>query len=396
MNVEQLGTNAEAFHKRLAGLRETTKALSWISPDLLPQAFKELIATSNTLRLAAEELYEQNEELLRTRYLLEEQCQTYQDLFELTSDAYLVTNTEGIIEEANCAACDLLACSKQFLVGKPIFNFVSLEECQRFRSEIKISQPKKSRKLVPPLKQHQSNLSDAAFTVGVVKNKQGKPQTIHWLIPDKTGYQRVELTPLNSDYNNYDISKNRPVHKYYKGEIIPLNPLVICYVRQGSVKLTTFFETGQEVMLGLATPDMVFGSSITSLKTYEARALSDVELVTIYEAEIAANPFLSYTLLPKIKQQLRQTESFLFIFAKRRVKERLLDFLLLLKQEIGERVAKGTRISIRFTHEEIASACCTTRVTITRLMGKLQQQGFINFDSKNHIILNDSLENFLV
>jgi PAS domain S-box-containing protein len=388
VNVEQLATNAEVFHKRLAGLHETTKALSWISPDLLPEAFKELIATSNTLRLAAEELYEQNEELLRTSYLREEECQTYQNLFELTSDAYLVTNTEGIIEEANSAACDLLACSKQFLVGKPIINFVSLEECQRFPSEIQISQSQKSRELVP-LKQRQSNSSYAALTVGVVKNKPGKPQTLHWLMGDKTGHQRVELTPLNYDCNDYDISKNRPVHKYYKGETIPLNPLVICYVLQGSVKLTTFCETGQEVMLGLAAPDMVFGSSITSLNTYEAIALSDVELVTIYEAEIAANPFLSYTLLPKIKQRLCQTESFLFIFAKRRVEERLQDFLLLLKQEIGQSVAKGTRISIRLTHEQIASACCTTRVTITRLLGKLQRQGFLSLDSNNHIIIRD-------
>ncbi|MGI2907278.1 helix-turn-helix domain-containing protein [Tolypothrix sp. VBCCA 56010] len=388
MKVEQLATNAELFHKRLAGLQETTKALSWISPDLLPQAFKELIATSNILQLAAEELYQQNEELIKTQYLLEEECQTYQDLFELTLDAYLVTNSEGVIKEANSAACDLLACSKQFLVGKPIFNFVCLEECQRFSSEIRISQSEKTRELVP-LKQSQSNSSYAAFTVGVVRNKQGKPQTLHWLMGEKTGHQRVELTPFNYNCNDYDIRLNRPVHKYYKGETIPLNPLVICYVLQGSVKLTTFCETGEEVMLGLATPDMVFGSSITSLNTYQAIALSDVQLVTIYEAEIDANPFLSYALLPKIKQRLRQTESFLFIFAKRRVEERLQDFLLLLKQEIGQTVAKGTRISIRFTHEEIASACCTTRVTITRLMSKLQQQGFMSFDSNNHIIIRD-------
>ena len=386
MNVEQLATNAELFHKRLAALQETTKALSWISPDLLPQACKELIATSNTLRLAAEEVYEQNEVLVRTLYLLEEECQTYQDLFELGSDAYLVTNSQGIIEEANSAACDLLACSKQFLVGKPIINFVYLEECQRFGSEI--SQSEKSRELVAP-NERQSNSSYAALTVGVVKNKQGKSQTLHWLMRNINGHQQIELAPLNYDCNDYDISQDRPIHKYYKGESIPLNPLVICYVRQGSVKLSTFSENGQEVMLGLAAPDMVFGSNITSLKTYEAIALSDVELVTIYEAEIAANPFLSYTLLPKIKQRLRQTESFLFIFAKRRVEDRLRDFLLLLKEEIGQRVAKGTRIPIRFTHEEIASACGTTRVTITRLIKKFQQQGFMSLDSKHHIIVKD-------
>jgi CRP-like cAMP-binding protein/PAS domain-containing protein len=388
MNVEQFTTNAEVFHKRLAGLHETTKALSWISPDLLPQAFKELIATSNTLRAAAEKLYKQNEELLTIRYLLEDECQTYQDLFELTLDAYLVTNTEGLIEDANSAACNFLKCSKQFLVGKPIINFVSLEECQRFPNEMQISQSEKTRELVP-LKPCQSNSSYAALAVGVVNNQQGKPQTLHWLVHDKTGHQLN--APSNYECNNYDISENRPVHKYYKGETIPLNPLVVCYVLQGSVKLTKFCETGEEVMLGFATPDMIFGSSIIYLNTYEAIALSDVELVTIHEVEIATNPFLSDTLLPKIKQRLRQTESFLFIFAKRRIEDRLEDLLMLLKKEIGQRVAKGTRISIPFTNEEIASACGTTRVTITRLMNKLQRKGFISFDSNNHIIINNSL-----
>ncbi len=89
-----------------------------------------------------------------------------------------------------------------------------------------------------------------------------------------------------------------------------------------------------------------------------------------------------------------QTESFLFIAGRRRVKERLQHLLLLLKQEIGQPVANGTRLSIRLTHEEIASACCTTRVTITRLMSTLHKQGFISFDSKNHIIINDLPEKF--
>ena len=268
---------------------------------------------------------------------------------------------------------------------------LSPEEYQPLNSEIQISQFEKSRKFAVP-KQSKSNLA-YAVAVGVIK-KQGKPQILYWLIHNKTGHQQLE-TPLNNDCNDCNISQNRPVYKYYKGETIPLNPLVICYVLQGSVKITTFCETGEEVLLGLAIPDMVFGSNITALNTYEAIALSDVELVTIPEAEIAANPLLSHKLLPKIKQRLRQTECFLFILGRRRVKERLQHLLLLLKQEIGQPVANGTRLSVRLTHEELASACCTTRVTITRLMSALHKQKFISFDFKNHIIINnDVLEKF--
>uniref|UniRef100_UPI0039C6BBAF Crp/Fnr family transcriptional regulator n=1 Tax=Nodularia chucula TaxID=3093667 RepID=UPI0039C6BBAF len=103
----------------------------------------------------------------------------------------------------------------------------------------------------------------------------------------------------------------------------------------------------------------------------------------------ALNPMLSHILLPKINQRLQQTEAFLVIAGKRRVEERLYNLLLFLKDQIGETVAEGTRLSVRLTHEDIASACCSTRVTITRLMGKLQQEGLISFDSKKYMILKD-------
>lgn len=395
MNVEKFSKNSEVFHQRLAHLHETANALFWISPDLLPEAFKELITTSNMLRLAAEKLYQQNEELTRTQYLLDKECQSYRDLFELAPEAYLITNGSGIIEAANRATCNLLNISKQYLMGKPIINFVATEQCQHFPYEA-IPIFESVGKELRPL-QGKKNLSDAV-TVSLAKNKRGRAEKIHWLIREKIPPQQVELAPLstsvNSDCYDCDITKNRPVHKYSKGETIPLNPSVVCYLLQGSVKLSTFCETGEEVLLGLAIPEMVFGST-TSLDTYQAVALSDVELVTISEAEIAVNPFLSHILLPKIKQRSHQAEHFLFISGRRRVEKRLQHLLLFLKDEIGQKVAKGTRLPIRLTHEEIASACCTTRVTITRLISKLHQQGFISFDAKNHIIINDVLVNFL-
>ena len=66
-----------------------------------------------------------------------------------------------------------------------------------------------------------------------------------------------------------------------------------------------------------------------------------------------------------------------------------ISLLLLLKQEIGQPVPQGTRMSVRFTDQDFAEACSTTRVTITRLLGQLQQQGRITLDSQNHIILRD-------
>ncbi|MEH2370879.1 PAS domain S-box protein [Nostoc sp.] len=387
MNIEKFVQRTEILHKRLADLYQTASLLPWISPDLLPEAFKELHNTSKIVQLAAEELYQQNEELVKTRNWLEAERYHYQDLFELAPDGYLVTNTEGIIQEANLTAAKLLNVSKHFLVGKPIVNFVLLEERQQVRNElIQLSQSDRVRELFVHLQQRYGELFDAALTVTVVRNQRGKAISLRWMVRNITERQQLESARVKDES---DIFNNRPLHKYAKGETIPLNPLVIWYVFQGLVKLSTYCETGEEVLIGLATAGMVFGSSLTSLDIYQATALADVELVSIYAAEVSASETLSHTLLPKIKQRLQQTESFLAIYGRRRVQDRLHHLLQLLKREVGETVPEGTRLNVRFTHEDIASACCTTRVTITRLMGKLQEEGIISFDLKKHIILRD-------
>jgi PAS domain S-box-containing protein len=386
VNIEKFVQRTEILHKRLADLYQTASLLPWISPDLLPEAFKELHNTSKIAQLAAEELYQQNEELVKTRNWLEAERHHYQDLFELAPDGYLVTNTEGIIQEANLTVAKLLNVSKHFLVGKPIINFVLLEERQQIRNElIQLSQSDKVKELLVRLQQRYGELFYAALTVTVVRNQQGKAISLRWMVRNIT--QRQQLESAIKDKS--DIFNNRPLHKYDKGETIPLNPLVIWYVSQGLVKLSTYCETGEEVLIGLATPGMVFGSSLTSLDIYQATALADVSLVSIYATEISASTTLSHTLLPKIKQRLQQTESFLAISGRRRVQDRLQHLLQLLKREVGETVPEGTRLNIRFTHEDIASACCTTRVTITRLIGKLQEEGIISFDFKKHIILRN-------
>ncbi|WP_414562789.1 MULTISPECIES: PAS domain-containing protein [unclassified Anabaena] len=388
MNIEQFIQRTEVLHSRLADLYQTASVLPWIPPELLPQAFKELYSTSKMVQLAAEELYQQNEELIQTRNFLEVERQRYQDLFELAPDGYLVTNAEGIIQEANLAAAKLLNVSRQLLIGTSIVNFVNPEERQPFRLELNhLSQSDRFKELVVSLQKNHGELFNAALTVAVVRNQQGRVNSIRWQLRDINQRQRKKFELLN---NEHDLSQDRPIHKHPKGDTISLNPLLIWYVRQGLVKLSTFCETGEEILIGLASQDMVFGSNMTSLPIYQATALSDVELVSIYVTEIATDPLLSHTLLPKINQRLKQTESLLAITGRRRVEERLHHLLQLLKQEIGEPVAEGTRLTVRFTHEDIASACCTTRVTITRLMGKLQQQGLISFDAKKYIIIHNS------
>jgi PAS domain S-box-containing protein len=394
VNIELFLQRAEALHQRLAELYETASVLNWIPSDLLPQAFRELYTTSKTVQLAAEELYEQNEELIQSRNLLEVERQYYQDLFEFAPDGYIVTNSEGIIQIANQSASKLLNISQNSMIGKPMISFIALEEHQNFYNELmQICQSTTTRELFFTMQQHHGEVFDAALIVKAVKNQLKNSLILYWLIRKISQHGRENLlAPQNQNQYQNQWLENRSIHKYTKGEIIPLNQLLTWYVHRGLVKLSTFCETGEEVLTGLVTEGMVFGSSMTSLPIYQATALIDVELVAINFIEIKNSLPISNILLPKIEQRLRQTETFLIISNRRRVEDRLQSLLELLKQQLGEKVPSGIRLTVRLTHEDMANACGTTRVTITRLIGKLQQQGIISFDDKKHIILTHNFK----
>lgn len=382
--IDIFAQKAKAMDRRIAKLYESVQSMP-VMANVLPQALMELGNASQKIQYAMEELYQQNEELVQTRDVLDEERQYYQELFEEAPDGYLVTDLEGKIRQANHTAARLLHIEKQFLVGKLLINFVALEERYVFRNFLtQLNQYNRNQELVIRLQQRNAKYFDAALTLAITRDKQGKPQSLRWLLRDITECRRGELVINKTDY---DFASDRSVHKYSKREIVHLDPETIWYVRQGVVKLTTICESSEEVLVGLAIPGMVFGSYMTSLNAYQATAISDVELVSIHLSEITASPMLSHALLPKINQRLRQTELFLAIVGFRRIQDRFYYLLRLLKQEIGERVTEGTRLSIRLTHEDFANACCTTRVTMTRLMCKLKKQGKISFDNNRHIIL---------
>ncbi|HLP89691.1 MAG TPA: helix-turn-helix domain-containing protein [Nostocaceae cyanobacterium] len=387
MNTELFLQKAEALHQSLTELYETANVLHWIPTDLLPQAFRELYTTSKMVQLAIKELYEQNEQLIQTRHLLETELKYYQHLFEFAPDAYLLTNQQGIIQTANHATSRLLNIPQDSLIGNLLLNYITIEERALFFHELnQICQAQKMREIYLTMRTDQGLIFDAALTASVIQSNLDQPLSLCWSIRD---ISQCKIREKILHQTQLELIENRLLNKYAKGENIFLNPLLILYVCKGIVKLTTFCDSGEEIITGLITQGMVLGSSLTSLPVYQATALSDVELVSIDLSEIANSPGLSHTLLPKIQQRLQQTQSFLFISNHRKIEERLHHFLQLLKQQLGEKVANGTRINIRLTHEDIANACGTTRVTITRLISKLQQAGIINFDHKKHIILRD-------
>jgi len=100
-----------------------------LSPDILGIVLEELAVT-------LEELQVQYEMLIENQEKAEQERLHYQNLFELAPECYLVTNRQGIIEEANQAATQLLNMNREFLLGKPLIVLVAEGDRRKFATEM--------------------------------------------------------------------------------------------------------------------------------------------------------------------------------------------------------------------------------------------------------------------
>ncbi|WP_013323072.1 Crp/Fnr family transcriptional regulator [Gloeothece verrucosa] len=183
------------------------------------------------------------------------------------------------------------------------------------------------------------------------------------------------------------LSDGRRLHYYDKGDNIPLVEEGVWQVYRGVAQLSQICTSGEEVLLGWVQPFTFFGLWLTHIESYQVKALSDLYLRWYALNEIENTPQLSQVMLNQLARRMRQTEALLAIAGLKRVEERLQQLLILLKQELGQPGDKGTRIGVRLTHQNIANAIGTTRVTVTRLLGDFQRQGIITLDSERHFII---------
>lgn len=103
----------------------------------LSQSIAQLSGAVRDLASAEEELRAQHQELTESRDECERERERYQDLFEFCPDAYLVTQLDGVISEANRAAADLTGRAVHELLGKSVSILIPLEEQTSFMQRVK-------------------------------------------------------------------------------------------------------------------------------------------------------------------------------------------------------------------------------------------------------------------
>ena len=181
--------------------------------------------------------------------------------------------------------------------------------------------------------------------------------------------------------------QNRNVVHVTSGSLVPLLKNSVWFVVHGMVKLGAVSVHGDELVLGLVGPNEPFGAAFTNVEAYDAVALMDCDLLCCNLAEVEQSPQLALALAKAMTARYRQAESMLALLGLRRVEERVRGFVELLARDFGEPCDDGLRLNLRLTHQEIASALSTTRVTVTRVLGQLRDEGWLQIDASRHLVM---------
>jgi CRP/FNR family transcriptional regulator, global nitrogen regulator len=174
----------------------------------------------------------------------------------------------------------------------------------------------------------------------------------------------------------------------------------VYFLVEGAVKLSRVYEAGEEITVALLRENSIFGvlSLITGSKSdrfYHAVAFTPVELLSVsidqFEKALKENTELSWMMLKGLSSRILQTEMMIETLAHRDMGSRLASFLLILCRDFGvPNGSNGITIDLKLSHQAIAEAIGSTRVTVTRLLGDLRdcENQVISIDKKKITVHN--------
>jgi CRP-like cAMP-binding protein len=187
---------------------------------------------------------------------------------------------------------------------------------------------------------------------------------------------------------------------FNKDEKIPARPGLLYLVQRGSVRLVGTAQMNatsssrvariapEEAFLGFVGAGQPFEIVAQSPFTLQSYAHVDqTSVVWMYWHDLDNWPHFRREVLDAFRYQHQRKLLWLSTLGQRRTIDRLLGFLTLLIEEYGEPTDEGYCLPFPLTHAQIGSAIGSTRVTVTRLMGKLRQKGLIKTQGDNLLCL---------
>jgi CRP-like cAMP-binding protein len=152
--------------------------------------------------------------------------------------------------------------------------------------------------------------------------------------------------------------------------ILPLRNQNFWKIESGVVKASTWLEDGTLIVLGLWGPGNFVGKPLERVNPYQIECITPVEALSFAAVE-------SHQLAEILLSHLQQIQELSIIRSHKRTDIMVLKLLAWLGNQFGKQTSNGHLIDVRLTHQDIADLLGTTRVTITRALNHLEQQGAV-------------------
>ena len=216
---------------------------------------------------------------------------------------------------------------------------------------------------------------------------------------DTSFLRRVPLFEGLSDEDLEAIARVTISRSYDRDQIIILAEEegdALFIIDAGQVKVSIVSEDGREVILSLLGNGAVFGElSLLDGKPRSANvvATENTSLYMVRRADflqlIYKVPKIAIALLAELAARLRRTDRKIEGLALLDVTSRVSETLLQLATDQGEEREEGVHLASRPTHQQLANMSGTTRETVSRVLKRLEGQGYIVTKGRTITILKE-------
>jgi len=231
------------------------------------------------------------------------------------------------------------------------------------------------------------------------------------LTPDLTRsrfHNIIKAVPFFACLSDEDVAEIHRViveKRFYRNQIILQEedtPNYMYIIGSGKVKVVQVSDDGKEQILAIHHEGEFFGEmTLLDGKTSPANvvAMEDASIGMIsredFERHLLKNEKILKGIISLLCSRLRESWMMLRVFGFGDAEQRVRAMLGFLGMQHGSKNVRGTTITLKLTHEDIANYSSVSRETVTRLLGKFTRSGEIEFLEDRLILLKPAFFNRL-
>jgi CRP/FNR family cyclic AMP-dependent transcriptional regulator len=222
--------------------------------------------------------------------------------------------------------------------------------------------------------------STAASSINILKN-----------IPFLSGLSDKEICDLKHIISQKNFSRN---------EIILMEedtPNYMYLIFSGKVKVVQMSAEGREKVLAYHEKGEFFGEmALIDGKTSPATiiAIEDTEIGLIqrasFETYFLKNEKVLRQLITMLCRRLRESWMMVKVLSFADAEQRVRATLKILSEQYGEKDVRGTTITLKLTHRDIASYSSVSRETATRILDRFIKEGEVEMVRNRNILIKPS------